>query len=103
MTDLFKLLMPYEEKWCKMMGYFNPYIDGFKTHLTNQMPFFDKACYERYPRYQRVYESNNKHHKHHTMKYALLALAASVIAGGLVSCASKSPPPPAPAPMMMSK
>jgi len=56
MTDLFKLLMPYEEKWCKMMGYFNPYIDGFKTHLTNQMPFFDKACYERYPRYQRVYD-----------------------------------------------
>ncbi|MBB5036494.1 hypothetical protein HNQ64_000728 [Prosthecobacter dejongeii] len=37
------------------------------------------------------------------MKYALLALAASVIAGGLVSCASKAPPPPPPAPVQMSK
>ncbi len=37
------------------------------------------------------------------MKYALLALAASVIAGGLVSCASKSPPPPPPAPVSYSK
>jgi len=56
MPDLFKSLMPYEERWCSMMGYFNPYIDGFKTHLTDKMPFFDKACYERYPRYQNVYD-----------------------------------------------
>jgi hypothetical protein len=56
MPDLFKTLMPYEDKWCKFMGYFNPYMDGFKTHLTNKMPFFDKACYERYPRYQNVYD-----------------------------------------------
>ena len=56
MPDLFQLLMPYEERWCSMMGYYNPYIDGFKIHLTNQMPFFDKACYERYPRYQNVYD-----------------------------------------------
>ncbi len=39
-----------------MMGYFNPYIDGFKTHLTNKMPFFDKGCYDRYPRFQNVYD-----------------------------------------------
>jgi len=55
-VDIFKTLMPYEDKWCKTMGYFNPYIDGFKTHLTNKMPFFDKGCYERYPRYQNVYD-----------------------------------------------
>ena len=48
--------MPYEESWCKKMGYFNPYIDGFKTHLTSQMPFFDKACYHRYPRHNFVYD-----------------------------------------------
>lgn len=49
--------------------------------------------------------AHNKHHVHNTMKYALLALAASVIAGGLVSCASKAPPPPppAPAPIQVSK
>jgi hypothetical protein len=38
------------------MGYFNPYIDGFTTHLTNKMPFFDKACYKRYPDYNFVYD-----------------------------------------------
>ena len=56
MSELLKLLMSYEEKWCKTMGYFNPYIDGFKTHLTDKMPFYDKECYERYPRYQFVYD-----------------------------------------------
>jgi hypothetical protein len=56
MPNLFELLMPYEDSWCTKMGYFNPYIDGFKTHLTNKMPFFDKECYERYPRYQNVYD-----------------------------------------------
>jgi hypothetical protein len=56
MTDVFKKIMPYEEKWCTMMGYFNPYLDGFETHLTNKMPFFDKACYNRYPRYRFVYD-----------------------------------------------
>lgn len=56
MSDIFKSIMNYEDKWCKMMGYFNPYIDGFKVHLTNKMPFFDKNCYERYPRYQFVYD-----------------------------------------------
>lgn len=53
---LFKTLMPYETKWCNTMGYFNPYVDGFTTHLTNQMPFFDKACYKRYPDYNFVYD-----------------------------------------------
>jgi hypothetical protein len=56
MTDIFKALMPYEEKWCKSMGYFNPFIDKFTTHLTNKMPFFDKECYDRYPRFKHVYD-----------------------------------------------
>jgi hypothetical protein len=53
---IFKSLIPYEESWCKAMGYFNPYIDKFQTHLTNQMPFFDGACYIRYPRHNFVYD-----------------------------------------------
>ena len=56
MTDVFKALLPYEEKWCKKMGYFNPYIDKFTTHLTNKMPFFDGECYDRYPRFKQVYD-----------------------------------------------
>ena len=54
--SLFKSLMPYEAKWCKTMGYFNPYIDKFKTHLTDQMPFHDAECYNRYPQYKHVYD-----------------------------------------------
>ena len=38
------------------MGYFNPYMDPFQHHLTNQMPFFDMPAYEKYPEYQYVYD-----------------------------------------------
>jgi hypothetical protein len=56
MSDLFKALMPYEEWWCTKMGYFNPYTDKFTTRLTGKMPFFDKECYYRYPRFKHVYD-----------------------------------------------
>lgn len=56
MSAFFKKILPYEEQWCSTMGYFNPYLDGFTTHLTDKMPFFDKACYDRYPRFQFVYD-----------------------------------------------
>ena len=56
MSYLFKYLLNYEETWCKKMGYFNPYIDKFTTHLTNKMPFYDGECYKRYPRFKRVYD-----------------------------------------------
>ena len=56
MNDVFIKLLPYEEIWCKLMGYFNPYIDGFSTHLTKSMPTHDMACYKRYPRYSFVYD-----------------------------------------------
>lgn len=56
MSDGFKYLMQYEKKWCSMMGYFNPYIDHFTTHLTDKMPFYDKECYDRYPRFKHVYD-----------------------------------------------
>lgn len=56
MTAIFKALMPYETTWCKKMGYANIYIDKFKAHLTDQMPFYDNECYKRYPRYKNVYD-----------------------------------------------
>ena len=56
MSEFFKKLMPYEQKWCSTMGYFNPYTDRFTTKLTSQMPFFDKECYYRYPRFKHVYD-----------------------------------------------
>jgi hypothetical protein len=48
--------MHYEERWCSLMGYFNPYTDHFTTKLTSKMPFFDKECYYRYPRFKHVYD-----------------------------------------------
>lgn len=56
MSDIFKKLMRHEEKWCNTMGYFNPYTDKFMTRLTGKMPFFDKECYYRYPRFKHVYD-----------------------------------------------
>jgi hypothetical protein len=56
MTAIFKYLLKYENSWCNTMGYFNPYTDVFKTHLTNKMPFFDYECYKRYPRHNFVYD-----------------------------------------------
>jgi len=56
MSDFFKKLMPYEERWCSLMGYFNPYTDHFTTKLTSKMPFFDKDCYNRYPRFKHLYD-----------------------------------------------
>ncbi len=48
--------MPFEQQWCSWMGYFNPYVDPFTTHLTTQMPFFDMESYDRYPRFKQVYD-----------------------------------------------
>lgn len=56
MSDIFKKILPYEDQWCSLMGYFNPYTDKFKTRLTAKMPFFDKECYDRYPRFKHVYD-----------------------------------------------
>lgn len=56
MSDIFKYLLKYEESWCNFMGYFNPYIDNKVANLTNKMPFYDKACYNRYPKFHNVYD-----------------------------------------------
>lgn len=49
-------LLQYEEKWCKLMGFFNPYIDPFTSHLTSNMPVYDGKAYEKYPDYNFVYD-----------------------------------------------
>jgi hypothetical protein len=38
------------------MGYFNPFIDPFKIHLTNKMPVFDGVAYKLYPEHNFVYD-----------------------------------------------
>jgi hypothetical protein len=44
------------EKWCDMMGYFNPYIDPFENHLSDRMDTGDRKCFERYPEHNFVYD-----------------------------------------------
>lgn len=51
-----KTLLKYEEKWCETMGYFNPYIDPFKNHLTNKVVIYDRHAYKKYPHHNKVYD-----------------------------------------------
>lgn len=51
-----KNLLQYEEKWCKTMGFFNPYIDPFKNHLTDKVVIYDKHAFRKYPHHNRVYD-----------------------------------------------
>ena len=48
--------LKHEEKWCNLMGYFNPYLDPFKYHLTNKVPVYDKHAYNKYPNHNFVYD-----------------------------------------------
>ena len=56
MSTIINKLLQYEQTWCKIMGYFNPYIDPFKYHLTSNMPVFDGKAYEKYPEHKFVYD-----------------------------------------------
>lgn len=51
-----KSLFKYEEQWCNMMGYFNPYIDPFENHLTDKVVIYDKHAYAKYKHHNRVYD-----------------------------------------------
>ena len=51
-----KNLLKHEEKWCNFMGYFNPYLDPFKNHLTDKVTIYDKAAYYKYPEHNYVYD-----------------------------------------------
>ena len=56
MSTLIGKLLHYEESWCKFMSFFNPYLDPFNNHLTNEMPVFDGKAYKMYPEHNFVYD-----------------------------------------------
>jgi hypothetical protein len=56
MTTFIGNLLKYEETWCKFMNFFNPYIEPFNNHLTNEMPVFDGKAYKMYPEHNFVYD-----------------------------------------------
>lgn len=56
MESLYQNLMEYEENWCNMMGFFNPYIDPFEIPFSKKIPMFDKQAYNKNPHYNFVYD-----------------------------------------------
>ena len=55
MENIYKYLVKYDEKWCNMMGFFNPYTDPFDVMFSKKIPMFDKQAFNMYPKYNFVY------------------------------------------------
>ena len=55
-STIIDTLLQYEEDWCQMMGYFNPYLDPFKHHLQGDVPVYDGDCYEKYEKQRFIYD-----------------------------------------------
>jgi len=53
---LIKKILNRDEKWCKSMGFVNPYIDPFKYHLHGSVPVYDGEAYKKYPKHNFVYD-----------------------------------------------
>jgi hypothetical protein len=51
-----KKILYYDLKWCKTMGYFNPYIDPFQHFISKQIPDYDGEAFKKYPRHSIVYD-----------------------------------------------
>lgn len=56
MEDLYKKLLPFDDSWCTLMGFFNPYTDPFQKSFSNKLPMFDKRAFHLYPKYNFVYD-----------------------------------------------
>lgn len=55
-TPALNYLLRNDEKWCKAMGYFNPYLDPFQNHLRGSIPIYDLNSYRMYPNHNFVYD-----------------------------------------------
>jgi hypothetical protein len=54
--DYFKKIVSYEKSWCKMMGFFNPYIDPFNHFISKNVPDFDNQAFYKYKEHNFVYD-----------------------------------------------
>ena len=54
--SLLQSILNKEEKWCKLMGYRNPYLDPFNFHITSSVKTGDRSAYKRYPENRHVYD-----------------------------------------------
>ena len=46
-----KSIVKYEIPWCKMMGFFNPYVDPFDFFISKNIPDFDSQAFYKYNLY----------------------------------------------------
>jgi hypothetical protein len=51
-----KSILSYEHKWCKTMGFFNPYVDPFKHFISKNVPDFDYQAFYKYKEHNFVYD-----------------------------------------------
>tara|TARA_Y100000992_G_scaffold298558_1_gene263922 strand:+ start:577 stop:1698 length:1122 start_codon:yes stop_codon:yes gene_type:complete len=56
MENIYKYLVKYDEKWCNIMGFFNPYTDPFDVMFSKKIPMFDRQAFNMYPKYNFVYD-----------------------------------------------
>ena len=51
-----KTIVSYEQPWCKMMGFFNPYVDPFDHFISKNVPDFDYQAFYKYKEHNFVYD-----------------------------------------------
>lgn len=56
MEELYRKMLAYDDAWCNLMGFFNPYTDSFESSFTTRLPMFDKRAFNLYPKYNFVYD-----------------------------------------------
>lgn len=56
MENIYKALLKYDNKWCKTLGFKNPYLDDISEKFTRKLPMFDKSAHKQNPKYCFVYD-----------------------------------------------
>ena len=56
LENYLKSVVKFEQPWCKMMGFFNPYLDPFESFISKQIPDFDYQAFNKYTNHNFVYD-----------------------------------------------
>ena len=54
--SLLKSFTPNHEKWSKLLGYENVYLDPYKYHITSNAKVNDQEAYDAFPEYRHLYD-----------------------------------------------
>lgn len=56
LENYLKSIVKFEQPWCKMMGFFNPYLDPFESFISKKIPDFDYQAFNKYTNHNFVYD-----------------------------------------------